>query len=142
MENKDKLKCKVIILVCSTTSPIIKSSINLYFISEREIKARDYVMLPDRKGVKFMNYSDILNYLESESFATKKIEASTDPYLNLPLIPQSFIEKYVEKQGKIDEVMIELCDRLLYDTPHVSGIKVRPDNTVIVSRNEVEIKEC
>jgi len=59
MENKDKLKCKVIILVCSTTSPIIKSSINLYFISEREIKARDYVMLPDRKGVKFMNYSDI-----------------------------------------------------------------------------------
>lgn len=36
----------------------------------------------------------------------RKVIASTDKSLGLPLIPQSFIEEYVQKQGKIDKVKI------------------------------------
>ncbi|MCK9273206.1 hypothetical protein M0P65_06700 [Candidatus Gracilibacteria bacterium] len=44
------------------------------------------------------------------TFNCHKVIATTDPSLNLPLIHQSFIEEYVEKQGKINELMINLID--------------------------------
>ena len=84
-----------------------------------------------------------------------KIEATTDPSLNLPLIPQSFVDKYVEKQGKIEEVLIEMeevinCNNNTYRN-NISTSKIltycseciksfiprlRKDNTVIVSKVE------
>jgi len=35
------------------------------------------------------------------------IVASTDASLDLPLLPESFIKKYVEENGKIDEILVE-----------------------------------
>jgi len=63
-----------------------------------------------------------------------KIEATTDQSLNFPLIPQSFIEKYVEEQGKIDEAMINMTGRDHPDYPWAKVPEVRKDNTVIVSK--------
>ncbi len=64
-----------------------------------------------------------------------KIEATTDPSLELPLIPQSFITKFVELQGKIDEVMIDMINIPNFKVMEYSyKPKLRSDNTVIVSK--------
>lgn len=71
---------------------------HLYLISDQKIKLFDWA-ISDGVVVKY-------NGLHWYEIGDKKIEATTDPSLGLPLIPQSFIEKYVKKQGKIDKVKI------------------------------------
>ena len=44
-----------------------------------------------------------------------KVEATTDKSLNLPSIPQSFIEEYVSKQGEIKEIVLELVEKCVFD---------------------------
>lgn len=124
----EKLKCKVVMLPTEKASYLthraadgelmysyklfanhgetINTNQYLYFTSKREIKEGDFFLdgttiysTPNERTLKAINVDDR---------ACFKIEATTDPSLELPLIPQSFIEKYVEKQGKIDEVMIDI----------------------------------
>lgn len=42
----------------------------------------------------------------------RKIVAFTDSSLNLPLIPESFVKEFVESNGSINEVEIEIIERL------------------------------
>lgn len=141
---------------------------HLYFLAQPTEEQRkmgigvvkkDTLFLTNRTLPVFQLFSDSLP--EGEL-----IVATTDPDLGLSLIPTSFVEKYVEKQGKIDEVMIEMednqCDGCLSVQIIKDGIhgnnescctahlcnkpKTRKDNTVICSpvkdswtREEVEI---
>ena len=109
----------------------------LYFTSDREIKEGDYFIefyenFPNRvlKAPKPLHDKTIIKDVDF------KIEATTDPSLRLPLIPQLFIEVYVEKQGKIDEVMIEMsCNGLAGGNPmeHLKPT-TRKDNTAIIHK--------
>lgn len=138
---------------------------HLYFVSEREIKEDDWVLCDERMHIlsdpeywigkvkKIKNNWIFVEEGQGENPEwTKKIEASTDPSLGLPLIPQSFIKKYVKKQGNIKKVMIEaenktfffsncfssdsiIASEGLIDTSiETTTIKTRPDNTCIVSK--------
>lgn len=76
--------------------------------------------------------------LQSNSVSVKKIVASTDPSLGLPSIQQSFIQKYVESNGKIDKVQLEMIEN--WAQRHSIGkwddceltIKLTENNEVIV----------
>jgi hypothetical protein len=132
----------------------------LYFVSDREM-VNDYGILEVKlddiyydsnnktigtlshiggpwnfKGtVQFPKDDDLRNNRHC-AFNCFKVLATTDSSLGLPLIGQPFLEKYVEKQGKIDEVMIEMeCLRRISDTEHEYGVKVRTsDKTVIIGK--------
>lgn len=73
---------------------------HLYFVSNEPIEKGNWC---------FANQGQEIFYWKHESqpapecFAVK-IEATTDSNLNLPLVPQSFIERYVKEQGNIKEV--------------------------------------
>ena len=139
---------------------------HLYFVSEREVIINDYYIVElysignSRTSIGFrveqcesiIDVCWVNNITGDKTRHIKncfKVEATTDPSLNLPLIPQSFIEKYVEKQGEIDEVMIEIIEDIGIYIPsdpfrvnetidYIRGniIKTRKDNTVIVSKVE------
>lgn len=90
-----------------------------------------------------------------------KIEATTDPSLNLPLIPEQFIQEFVKQNGSIKEVEVELKNNgtseqgifekgLLDDASSAYPIntppcwynwiiKTNPDNTVIWSLKEEKV---
>jgi len=166
MENKDKLKCKVVMLVSDHTSPIIKSSVNgelildginckswfaghyqhLYFTSDHnDVTENDWFYDEITNKVFLADSTTNFQYLNSLP-SVSKVEATSDSSLNLPLIPQSFITKFVESQGTIKEVMIEMnvCEKHKTLTTNVDAhctcvfgpqiIKLRKDGTVIVSR--------
>lgn len=75
---------------------------HLYLVSERKIIDGDWVLYGISK--RFQHKSE--NWLKEAFFFPEavKIEATTDPSLGLPLIPQSFIEEWVDKQGKIENI--------------------------------------
>ena len=136
---------------------------HLYFISDREIKEGDWFIDVTRDTYKKPFLCDLgptNNFILTKNInfpieGCKKIEATTDSSLGLPLIGKSFIEKYVEKQGTIKEVMIEMVEIVncpenhhrvnLEIAPYVDSItycpkcvksfipKTRKDNTVIIS---------
>lgn len=69
---------------------------HLYFISDIEIKEGDWVLEKETgKVTKIVHTAGVTKY-------GKKIEATTDPLLGLPFIPQSFIDEYVKAQGEIE----------------------------------------
>jgi hypothetical protein len=120
----EKLKCKVVTLHYSRQEYIPSESGNgyfgvsfpqhIYFISNRKIKEGDHIHfnVGCAAGIRQVDKEDC------NDDCCFKIEATTDPSLNLPLIPQSFIEKYVEKQGKIDEVMIDINETFTQCSVH------------------------
>lgn len=75
----------------------------------------------------------------------KKIIATTDLSLSLPLIPESFVEAYVKAEGKIDEVQIEMSYKgELYNeesTLNTYHPKLRDDGTVIVHQSKTYTRE-
>ena len=178
MENKEKLR--VIVVMLSTEKAIANGIIkhfstnnlsivhkdivhiindpaeavyipqHLYFASDREIKEGDWMLhILDKTPIKYYP-DDYPTIKHASEYEYRKIEATTDSSMNIPLIPQSFIEKYVESQGEIKEVMIEMEERWsshnkeavasdggYYNktvTESVSIIKLRKDNTVIVHK--------
>lgn len=90
---------------CSNTAVYwngILEPLHLYLVSDREIKEGDWYMntLAGR-----LHKSNDAGPPPNDGYF-KKVEATTDKSLGLPLIPQSFIEEFVQKQGKIDKVKI------------------------------------
>jgi hypothetical protein len=82
-----------------THSQTLTKAQHLYLVSDSEIKEGDcYIQNDNKVWEEYGEGDDISN--------SYKIEASTDTSLGLPGIPQSFIEEYVAKQGKIDKVYI------------------------------------
>lgn len=84
---------------------------HLYVLDTKaEIKEGDVVKLGSG-GIHKMSNKDMLDYLESDSIATYKIIASTDPSLKLPVIGKSYIEYFIKewnKGNKIEEIELEL----------------------------------
>lgn len=118
---------------------------HLYFISNEEIEKDDcFIGLTPEFEQILVTPQNKKEYIGSGVFVVvKKVECSSDPSLGLPLIGQSFIEKYVEKQGKVDEVMLELvdngCEEWVGDDHDGEPvwfekieIHTRKDNTVII----------
>lgn len=119
---------------------------HLYIISNDEIK----------EGIFYLNLisNEILKSdfdINYEQNHYKKIIASTDKSLNLPLISEGFIKKYVELQGKIDKVMVEFEEISVFPG-YVEGegfpksyrenqLKLRKDNTIIISKVKNEFSK-
>lgn len=107
---------------------------HLYLVSDREIKEGDYVvdqwykenvMLvskiehtygldpEEHRGAKeHHTFTDKRTNYIHHIFQHRKIEATTDKSLGLPLIPQVFIQEYVKQQGEIDKVYIQFYHRV------------------------------
>lgn len=143
----------------------IQTDINhLYLISDEEIKDKKIynkhcLFFGWQGGKDYNDKSPCLAGKDIGSIRTLgkyyEILATTDKSLNLPQIPQSFIKQYIEADGKIDEVDIEITclygdncpSKGAYDKQHLCkiGIKVDSNNCVIIhtvkdswSREEVE----
>jgi hypothetical protein len=82
--------------------------------------------------------------IDYEQDHCKKIISSTDYTIGLPLIPEGFVKKYVELQGKIDKVMVEF-EEISVHPGYVEGKgfpkyysefepKLRQNNTIIISK--------
>ena len=118
---------------------------HLYILSDDEIKEGDWILTSANKVV------IALNIHEKLPNDAKKVIATTDSSLRIlkshaihevgdvikvPLIPQSFIEKYVSeynKGNKIEEVMVEYEDELTPNRQLSSKNripKINPDNTI------------
>ncbi|MDD5551371.1 MAG: hypothetical protein PHS34_08935 [Candidatus Omnitrophica bacterium] len=120
------------------------SNQHIYLTSDAEIKKNDYYLIADSKEE---HYGKVIQAIEDIKFGIgiRKIEAASDKSLGLPLIPQYLIEYFVEKQGKVDKVMVEMEElgegivkfpKLLGDMADYVGlnryhIKTNPDNTII-----------
>lgn len=92
---------------------------HLYLVCDLEIKPSDYLIshnefigqLLDNVGnVKWISTStptiQKISYVEIKGKFFKRIVATTDKSLSLPLIPSSFIEYFVREQGKVNKVKI------------------------------------
>lgn len=115
---------------------------HLYIISEEEIQEGDWVI--DYRTTPTLIHQFSTNFQHKE---VKKIIASTNNMQeelsvkgdigNMPQIPDSFIQKYVKQQGKIEEVEVEYEEHL--DQTHskhgayVLTLKLSPDNTIFIS---------
>lgn len=135
---------------------------HLYLVSDEEIKVRDWIYNP--KGTPNIQHHTNNVPQDNRNYGWRKIVATTDKLcidrnykfvdntpakgfegfnVYLPLIPQSFIEKYVEVNGKIEEVMVNWetfegewlteLDHCPYVEP-ISRPILRKDNTVIISK--------
>lgn len=143
MENE--LICRPVMLPSNVEAPPPHLSTNiqslknywyLYLVSDREIKIND----------KYINtFTDKIEKNDSNEEGIddiyKKIEATTDKSLGLPLIPQSFVEEYAQKQGKIDKVKIHIRG----EGYCLAGMPITEENEVVIltikdSWNRDEIK--
>lgn len=88
------------ILFTHSSTPAGLQPQHLYLVSDREIK----------EGDKYITYDNTIceRYASIPLEGSRKVEATTDKSLGLSLIPQSFIEEYVQKQGEIDKVEIKM----------------------------------
>lgn len=157
--NNNLLKCKVVMLPtkgCSTLyignngkiynqSQIpFSGNQHLYLTSDREIKMDDWY-IDNTNAVRKCIVDDKDYWARRTNY--KKVEATTDASLGLPIIPQSFIGKYVSAQGKIDAVNIEM-EFGYPDTPYTGSYipKLREDGTITIhsikdSWSREEVKE-
>lgn len=76
---------------------------HLYLVSDEKIEEWEHCIVSFADG----SY-EIQRY--DPSNGGQKIVATTDKSLPLPIIPNSFIEKWVNEQGKIDKVRILMFD--------------------------------
>lgn len=133
---------------------------NLYITSDDEIKAGDWVLtgFPKHTSQVGNGFSDAKN--ANKDFECKKIVATTDKSIMhlsnngrvgypLPNIPESFIKAFVESNGTIKEVELEMeyisykdlpDDGRLFDKDPIT-IKTNPDNTVIVYQSKMYSKD-
>ncbi len=74
---------------------------HLYLVSDEVPVEGDYII---RKDMIIHLKQVIIPWDKKESV----VKATTDKSLGLPLIPQSFVQEYAQKQGKINKVRIRL----------------------------------
>lgn len=104
--------------------PDKETSQHLYLVSDREIKEGDYYWNSISGSIHKNLCSDSSNW--DKLF--KKVEATTNISANLPLVPKSFVEEYVGRQGKIDTLKLEYI-------PTTGAESIIPPHTL--ARNEL-----
>lgn len=113
------------------------SYFHLFITSDEEIKEGDWFI--NEHGQFSICSKHLENWLKNNQSSLKKIIATTDTSLNLPQIPQQFIEKYIEEYNKgnvIDKVEVEY--NLIEEPGNTPNdrkydeliLKVSPDNTI------------
>lgn len=92
---------------------------HLYFVSEEPVRKGDKVLVlgkyiqtcegvhQDFDGIE-IDWNPTIDFSTVAKSQSKKVEAATDSLLSLPPIPQSFLEKWVEKQGQIEKVRLKM----------------------------------
>lgn len=78
--------------------------VHLYLVSNEEIKKGDWVLI--KLDDKWELQRAVENFPSAPHY--KKIEATTDPAFNLPLIRNNFLRQYEASNGSIMEVEIEM----------------------------------
>ena len=120
---------------------------HLYFINDDEIKKGDWCATTNTKADSFVGKADYTAKMLRGSY-WKKIVASTDSSLNLPLIPQEWVKDvYIPSNGSIKHVKLEIlqeckrtkgvCDCFLsgkYDSciDSIQDIKLTGQNEVVI----------
>ena len=132
-----KKKCKVVALVTSNKDyALIKGDFDwsvktpgidpnlygstkyhLYLVSDDEIRVGDWYCSTDRRTSEYgvikcetQRLQDLLaNAIVGEVEKYKKIITTTDPTLELPLIPQEFVKSYCDEP--VDEVFVEVVPK-------------------------------
>jgi hypothetical protein len=115
---------------------------HLYLTSNREIQAGDWWIAEGVNIPTHCTTPEDLRMIRTFPERYQKIEATTDPALwydefnkavahwaqvpQVPKIPQSFVEKYAQVQGKIEEVLVVIDLK--------QSVHTRTDGTVIVHR--------
>ena len=118
----------------------------LYFTSNREVEDGDwcYNIFIDDQGVETQRVFTKRVGLQYQTTSTqRKIEASTNPLLNLPGIPESFMKSYVAVNGNILTANIQIVENLAghivikenltNDKPAFFSFKTTKDNCVIIT---------
>lgn len=119
----------------------------IYLVSGRKITVPCVTVETLTDGTLFIMQVDNENDIDNQ----KRIEATSNHYMSkhakVPLIPDSFLEKYVESQGGIREVFIEMEEKVKHDDIEITAFgssgeyyldrrwtepKIN-DNTVIIS---------
>lgn len=127
---------------------------HLYLVSDEEIKVGDWILHKSPEYEKVQTGWELHRYSNPHgSVATtdwrKKIIATTNKSLSLPLIPNSFIERWVRWQGDIAKVSVqtEIVDLPQENLPDQDWIPTRrlkltpyPGNEVIIL--PIEDKTC
>jgi len=122
---------------------------HLYILNDEEVKEGDYII--DFGAYKTpllfcVRHSSDLTYLNHETkkgITIFKIIATTDTSLNLPLIPDDFIQAFCENNGEMHEVIIEnelISDNKEYKYPEIleinynvlTKLKITSNNTIII----------
>lgn len=121
---------------------------HFYVISEEEIKKDDwYIDLYNLDKPKYCDYTVLSKKLNLKKEQVKKIIATTDKSLNLPQIPQSFVEEFVEEYNKnnlIKEVLVK------YEETSVTinksfpasviqnyNLKLTSDNMIVIFKKKI-----
>lgn len=108
---------------------------HLYLVSEREIKKGNwYYSKFDYKLVKAWN-APVLGHL------MYKVEATTNKSLSLPLIPSSFIKRWVNEKGNIDKVKLKMDYgevQLSFHSPSFLQVIIFPVEEKTYNREEVK----
>ncbi len=136
------------------TQDYIKNSLNgksfhLYIISDEEIKENDYCYISHLNIIRQNVYGEISSTIGTNSYLKdncKKVIATTDKFLDIPLIPYSFLPPFIKvwnENNKITEVNLEMCgganDKFIQI--EYKKIKLREDNTVIILETKKYSKE-
>lgn len=111
---------------------------HLYICSNLEIKLDDYIYdIKENIIHKVTRNFTCFNNHKKRFF---KIIASTDSSLNLPKIPQKFIEQYVSSNGEIKEFFVEYEEFEQIIHSHMKDkyyeLKLSPSNEIIISFEE------
>ena len=99
---------------------------HLYFISDEKIQIGDYYTIYDSMSIHKAGGMNQQWYNEM----CKKVVASTDSSLSLPMIPESFVKEYIETNGEINEVFIETIN---IDNK-IIPVQEYSTNTIIISK--------
>lgn len=100
--------------------PTIVDTQHLYLVSDEKVNIGDWDYNPNGTPKIQKQTNEVTQ--DVRDYGWRKIIASTDPSLGLPIIPQNFIQQYVEAQGKIEEVRVEID----YETE----VSIYPSNMV------------
>lgn len=111
---------------------------HLYITSDEEIEDGDWYLWYDGNKYSLRKYVNCKNLPGNTSDSGFKIIATTDTSLELPLISQQFIEKYIEEYNKgnvIKEVLVEYEGYVQsttweYDEPEGYRVKINSNNTI------------
>lgn len=90
---------------------------HLYIVKDGRPKMGEWYFNQDRITQNTLEETNLPPYW-------KTVVSATDKSLSLPLIPSSFIEEWVAKQGKIDKVRVRIEHTHRYDMPDIPTLEV------------------